>query len=709
MNRKKFLIFAIPSLLIALFSFSLSRGQLELASEKDQLLTQLIFHGLKAHYNAQNLDDAFSEKAFKNYLGILDPTKRFLTQADVDAMRAFEHKIDDEVNAGSVQLLELARTTMARRVQEAKGYADAILAQPFDFDADETYEADPDKRAYAASDAELKEVWRKSLKYQALVRYHTSLQEQEAKKKAAAEKGEAYTPKSPAEVEAEVRKQLQRTYNDIFSALGKYDDDDRLAEYLNAMVGVYDPHTEYFPPEDKENFDISMSGKLEGIGAQLQQADGEIKVSNIVPGSASWKQKELKEGDVILKVAQGEDEPVDVSDMPLKDAVKMIRGKKGTEVRLTVRKSDGMVKVIPIIRDVVILEENYAKSALIEDPARSQRYGYIKLPSFYADFQQSGGRNSADDVKLELQKLKAKGMTGLVLDLRNNGGGSLADAVEMSGLFIKKGPIVQVTSSMGEAKVWEDDDARVEWDGPLVILVNKFSASASEILSAALQDYGRAVVVGSPTTFGKGTVQRFIDLDYFLKGQAQQFKPMGSLKLTIQKFYRITGHSTQWKGVEPDIVLPDSYSFFEGEKDMDYALPWDEIKKVDYDVWATALPLKYVAKQSRKRTAKHEAFGLMAENADRLQRLRDKTLQPLHYRAYAAEQERLREEGMRFEGIRVHNDPWRVAVMPSNVDNEAMKEERQALSDAWMKEIKEDAVLEEATFIVDDLLSKAGS
>ena len=651
-SKKKVLLIATPLLVLALFSLALSQKE-ESPEDKDQVLMQLTAHGLKSHFNTQELNDEFSKEAFQEYLQILDPTKRFLTQKDIDELSQYRLQIDDEMKSGESKLLPIAREMIAERVQQAQGYAEEVLKQPFDFTIEERYEPDPEKRDFSQDQEGLREAWRKGLKYQALVRYRTSMQEQEQK-----EEGER---KSPGDIEKDVREQLKKTYGNVFDAMEKYDKDDRTAEYINAVVGIYDPHTEYLPPEDKENFDISMSGKLEGIGAQLLQSEGEIKVTRIVPGSASWKQKELKEGDVILKVAQGEEEPVDVSDMPLKDAVQLIRGKKGTEVRLTVRKSDGVVKVIPIIRDVVILEENYAKSATIDDEETERKYGYIKLPSFYADFKNRGGRNSAEDVKLELEKLKKAGVEGIILDLRNNGGGSLVDAVKMSGLFIKKGPIVQIRNSAGKSQIREDEDKSIEWDGSLVVLVNKFSASASEILSGALQDYGRAVIVGSPSTFGKGTVQQFLNLDYFLRSEYDKYKPLGSLKLTIQKFYRITGHSTQWKGVTPDVIIPDSYSYMDGEMDMEYALPWDEIEPTDYEPWPHKLPLKYIIRRSAKRVRKSEAFELIESNAERLKKLREQTEQSLNYQVFRQTQERLSEEAKKYKGIAVKGNQWSVA------------------------------------------------
>ena len=481
MNKRKFLLLLIPVVLVALFSFVKFQYKAD-QQEKNKVLTELLYRSLEqAHFDMREVNDDFSTKAFDLYLKALDGNKRFLLQEDVDKMKKFELAMDDELQSGNAELLKMSSGIIKQRLDEAKKHCMDILDKPFDFAKSEDFETDADKREFPKSQAELKEVWRKSLKYQALIRYENRISLQETQKKKPAEDGKDAAMKSNEEIEEEVRKQLVRDYNNVFDALGRLDQDDRTAEYLNAMMNVFDPHTEYFPPEDKDNFDIRMAGKLEGIGAQLSQVDGEIKVARIVPGSPSWKGKELKEGDVILKVAQGEEEPVDVSVMPLKDAVQLIRGKKGTEVRLTVKKADGVIKIISIIRDVIILEENYAKSAVIEDAESGKRYGYIKLPSFYADFSRSGGRSSGKDVELELEKLKKQNVDGIILDLRFNGGGSLSDAVKMSGLFIEEGPIVQVKTKLEKKNVHEDEDDKIQYGGPLIVMVNKFSASASEI------------------------------------------------------------------------------------------------------------------------------------------------------------------------------------------------------------------------------------
>lgn len=704
MNKKKILLLLIPAVMIGLFSFVRFQQNVD-QTEKNKILTQLLYRSLEqAHFNMRDVNDDFSSRAFNLYLKALDGNKRFFTQKDVDKLKAFEDKMDDELRDGNSELLKLSSSIINQRLGETQEYAMTILDKPFDFNKKESFETNPDKRKFADNQEGLKEVWRKTLKYQALIRYENRIATQESKKKKSAEDGTDFEMKSEATIEKEVREQLAKDYKNLFDALDKLDEDDRTAEYLNAMMKVFDPHTEYFPAEDKDNFDIRMSGKLEGIGAQLQQVDGQIKVARVVPGSPSWKGKELQEGDIILKVAQGEEEPVDVSSMPVKDAVQYIRGKKGTEVRLTVKKADGLIAVISIIRDVIILEENFAKSAVINDTKKGRKYGYLKLPSFYADFSRSGGRNSGEDVEIELQKLKKQNVDGIILDLRFNGGGSLADAVKMSGLFFEEGPVVQVKTKQDKKNVLEDDDEEVVWDGALVILVNKFSASASEILAGALQDYGRAVIVGAPSTYGKGTVQRFVPLDYYVPAQYKDVKPLGSLKLTIQKFYRITGKSTQWKGVEPDIVLPDVYSYWEGEKDAENALPWDEIGAVKFKKWEHKLNMKKLNKESSKRVAKNDVLQMINKNALRLKQRREQTNWELNYTAYKVEQEKLKAESKKFENMKGDHDEWSVKPLAGNIKNEAMAEKRKALNDDWKKEIKGDETIFEATNILDDII-----
>ncbi|MEM1136551.1 MAG: carboxy terminal-processing peptidase [Bacteroidota bacterium] len=705
--KKKILLLIIPTVIVGLFSFSFFQADM-LEKDRETILKEIIFQGLieRAHFNNVSLDDEFSENAFNAYLERLDAGKRFFIKDDIKKLSAFNDKIDNDIKGESNGLLPLSISLWKERINEAEAYCNEILKDPFNFELSDEIELDGDKREFANSKKQLKKEWQKYLKYQALVRYHNKIRTQEKKIEEAKEKGEDFMPKNNDEIEKEVREEVQRNCNNLFDRLKKRDSEDKLADYINSMLSIYGPHTEFYPPYEKEEFDIHMSGRLEGIGAQLVQIDGNIKVSRIVPGSASWKQGDLKEEDVILKVAQGIAEPVSVEDMPLKDAVTLIRGKKGSEVRLTVKKTDGRIMIIPIIRDIVILEESYAKSTLINDKETGHKIGYILLPSFYADFQRKGGRSSAEDVKKELLKLKEKNVDGIILDLRSNGGGSLKDAVDMSGLFIEEGPVVQVRSKVAKPVVYEDNYPAIIYDGPLVVMVNKISASASEILAAALQDYGRAIIVGSSTSFGKGTVQQFLELDNYLSARYKELKPLGSLKLTIQKFYRITGKSTQWKGVTPDVILPDVYEYLEvGESKLDYALPWDEVQSNDFQAWRKPLHSELLVSKSNERVSNNEIFQLIEEKALSMKEERENTLQTLNYEAFKNYQDKLDEKAQMFSKLsRVHENLSieEIAAEPDGSPDSV----RVARVNDFHKNVKEDVYIYEALQVLNDQMKE---
>ena len=613
---------------------------------RDQVVLGVMLSGLtQAHYQPEKLDDQFSQRVYDLYLKRIDVNKQLLLAPEVAQLSQFKTQIDDELKGGTHEFLDVTSALLAKRTLEIQKLYREILAKPFDFAVQESWETDPTKATYAATPAEQREQWRKMLKYQTLARL-SEMMDDEAKKKdkplAAAKVGASPATTSdkvlsPVEMEAEARKRVLKYYDDAFADLLKTDANDRLATFANAIANSYDPHTDYLAPIARDNFDIQMSGRLEGTGAQLQEDEGKLKVTDIVAGSASARQGELKVGDIILRVAQGAAEPVSVEGMRFDKAVKLIRGPKGTEVRLTVRKPDGATVVIPIIRDVVVIEETYAQSALIKQGGRT--YGYLHLPGFYADFGGKGGRSSADDVKKELAKLSKENVAGVVLDLRYNGGGSLRDAVDMGGLFVPSGPMVQVKTSRGAAQPVADTDPTVQYTGPLVVLVNKYSASASEILAAAMQDYHRAIVMGS-TTYGKGTVQQVFDLDNAVNAQAAALKPLGSLKLTIQKFYRVSGGSTQFKGVTPDITLPDALtSYAKGEQESEYPLPWDEIAPAKYTP-ANTLPasLDKLKANSAARVAASPGFKLITDATQRATERRKDTNLSLNLAAYRAQQ-----------------------------------------------------------------------
>ncbi|HEX7715139.1 MAG TPA: carboxy terminal-processing peptidase [Bacillota bacterium] len=661
--------------------------------EKERILPQLLMESLgNWHYDPVPVDDRFSKRAYTLLIKSYDYEKRFFLESDLAELQKYQNEIDDQVKQGTTDLLSRSEAIFRERISEVQAWADEILKQPFDLKATESLETDPAKLSYCKNSAELKERWRKILEYQTILRYLELIDSKDAGKAKSGSLG----PIQP-QLEQEARHDVAVSIKYTLGRMLKEDSSASLERYLNALAGSFDPHTEYFSPTKKEDFDISMTGKLEGIGAMLGQDGAYIKVVEIVPGSAAWRQQELKPEDIILKVAQGQEEPVDVTNMSADDAVKLIRGPKGTEVRLTVKKPDGRIMVIPIIRDVVVVEETYARSAVLVNKKTGKKTGYINLASFYHDFQNPRGRNSATDVRKELEKLKAAKVGGVILDLRNNGGGALEDAVQMAGLFIKSGPIVQVKSGSGRGEVYNDPDGGVVYSGPLVVLVNSYSASASEILAAALQDYHRAVVVGS-NSFGKGTVQTIIDLDQLLGNQMADLKPAGSLKITVQKFYRITGGSTQEKGVTADIQLPEVYSIPElGERSLDYSLPWDTVKSLRYSEWNQEPKIVALRQQSAARIKVDPAFRLIVNDQAKFQKISTTTLQPLNIDKIRASQQLIASESARLDQLEVKLNNIKASFPGKTGITTDSK-----LKD-WLTKVEKDCYIGEATFILNDI------
>jgi len=645
------------------------------APSKEQVLVGTIVQGLsQAHYQPERIDDAFSKRVFELALKRLDYRKKFLLQADVAQLTKYQTDIDDQTKRGTHEFLDLSTKLMAERTKQMQALAHEILAKPFTFDVEETIQTDFEKATFPANAADQREQWRKLLKYETLTRVAEMMDEQDKRHdrtrvaSLAKEPATAEPDRTPAQMEVEARKRVLKYYDEQFA--DQPDANETLANYANVIANTYDPHTEYFAPRDKAEFDIQLTGRFEGIGATLREKDGLIYIEDIVPGSASSRQGELKKGDAILRVAQGAAEPVSIEGWHTNKAVTLIRGKKGSEVRLTVKKADGSTKVIPITRDVVVVEDTYAQSAVINDPS-GVKIGYLRLPAFYADFNDNGGRSSAADVKKELAKLTAEGVKGVIFDLRNNGGGSLNDAVEMAGLFMPSGPMVQVHDSRGVTNVLNDKDPRVQYSGPLVVLVNKYSASASEILAAAIQDYKRGIIMGTTTTYGKGTVQRIIDLDEALPPELNTLKPFGSLKFTMQKFYRVTGGSTQFKGVASDIVLPDLFSYVDqGEKESDYPLKWDEIKPAAYRPWDDQPNYAKLEANSKARVAASPAFQQMSELVQSLRKRKDETVVSLKIDKYRTMQHLLKAESDKYETIQKTATP--LALAPLTADRTAL-------------------------------------
>ena len=692
MNINKSLFLIAPMLFVA-FGFYLKSQD-----EGEDILLKAVTASLQgAHYDPAVIDDEFSEKAYKLYLKNIDANKRLLSKADVKQLDKFEKEIDDEIKNGTYDLFNVSLKIVNKQTTLTEQFFEDILAQPFDFTVNEEVDFDEDI-PYAKNDKELKDRWRTYLKYNVLTKLYA---DQLAQEKAQEKSDTIFTPEPFDTLEYNARKSVLKTHRDYYARLKRLERKDRLSMYINSITAVYDPHTNYFPPADKENFDIQMSGQLEGIGAQLQEKDGYIKITNIIPGGPSSLQGDLQANDLILKVKQEGGEAVNIVDWRIDDAVKIIRGKKGTKVTLTVRKPDGAEQDITITRDVVILEETYAKSLLLNDKD-NVKTGYIYLPSFYADFRNPRGRFSWKDVKAEVEKLKTAGVKGIILDLRNNGGGSLDDVVKMGGLFIDEGPIVQVKVKGRKPQVLADRYAGAEWDGALVIMINEFSASASEIMAAAMQDYGRAVIVGSSSSHGKGTVQRFLNLNQTIRNK--NIPDLGSIKLTIQKFYRINGDATQLKGVSSDILLPDNYMYIKtGEEEQDYPMAWDQIESASYDSKIYQVK-KSVFETSKARVQSNETFKLIEENARRWEKQRESRKYPLSIAKYALREENQKAEGEKFEILnKLEISGFEVTNITSDLDRIKTEESRVKINDNWIKSILKDPYVYESLQIIEDL------
>ncbi len=668
--------------------------------KKNLVLMDLLKRSVEeGHFNPVAIDDEYSKKVYNLFIEQLDPLKRFFTEEDMAEMKKYELQLDNEFKDYNTNFFELAYHILQKRLQQIEDFYPDILKQPFSFEEEEFIEMDPDKRQYPKNDEELRKAWEQMLKYEVLNWLTDKMEQQE---KAIARADTSFTAKTLDQLETEAREKINKRYADWFHEMNKLEKADRFADYLNCLVSVFDPHTNYFPPKDKEDFDIQFSGQLEGIGATLQSKDGYITVVSIVPGGPAWKQGELEVNDKIIKVAQESGEPVDITDWRVDKAVQLIRGKKGTIVKLTVRKLNGVEKEIAIQRDIVIIEETYAKSAIVEDTLTGGKVGYIFLPSFYANFEDPNGRSSSRDMLQEVEKLKNAGVQGIIIDLRGNGGGSLQDAIEIAGIFIDQGPVVQVKGRMGNPRVYGDPQPGIVYEGPLVIMVNPISASASEILAAALQDYHRAIITGTSKTFGKGTVQRFFNLDDLARG-FDEVKPLGSLKLTIQKFYRIDGGSTQLKGVTPDIIMSDPYTYLEiGESELKYPMEWTQVNAANYSTFNNEYLFTSLKKASNDRIKNDKRFQMLDEHARQIKTRRDKTLIPLKMEDFKRQNDENLEQSKAFD--KLMKDTLSLKSTPLSVDLQRIGSDTTKINilKKWTKGLRTDPYLLESVRIVRD-------
>lgn len=679
---------------------------------KEKVAAQIMLSRLDDwHYRPQDLNDDLSKRIFKLFLERLDYRKEFFLKSDIENFQKYSDKFDDELKIASEALVDEMYQVLDERIAQVRTFYPELLQKEFKFSEETIMELDPEKREFKNNLDDLKSYWEQNIRLQISSEYLDLLEKKAREGKDDKEADEEPYPDYfwDSNLEKEAREVVERRLKRAFDRMLEQRREDRMAVFLSCVANSFDPHTEFFPPQSKEDFDIGLTGTLEGIGAVLQEDDGYIRVKEIVPGGAAWRQKELGEEDLILEVAQGEEEPVSVVEMRVRDAVKLIRGKKGTEVRLTVKKPNGETKVIPIIREVVVMEESYAKAAVIENQELNKRFGYIYLPTFYHD-PAEGGRDSAQDIKNALIQLKEKQVDGVILDLRNNGGGLLDDAVKMAGLFFKEGPVVQVRDRVEQGKVLEDTDPEETFDGDLLVMINVRSASASEIVAAALQDYGRAIVVGSKSSFGKGTVQMFLDLDRYLRFRFQNLRPLGALKLTIQTFYRINGDSTQYRGVESDIVLPDIYTAMEiGERELEYSLPFNEVAPVSYEKWDKInYDLELLRSNSAKRVESSEAFSKIIQEAELLKTRKEDTLKSIRLEDLYADRKRVHEQSRELDEVRGEQEHIVVNALPSLESNKESLPERLEQLNEWSENVNKDIYIEEAMKILSDMISQKG-
>ena len=696
---KKNIIIISLTFILGLASCSFTSSNFD-QTDKDKLLLQLISYVLdQGHFVEKEINDDFSRKVFNEYLNIIDPYKRYFYKSDIEEFKKYEDQLDDKFINAEIDFFDLTYNRGQKRFNESKLVYKEILNNPFDYQIDENFNADFESLDYVKDKSEMKDRWRKQLKFSSIETYNALLEDQENE----LEDNPSHKTKSNIEIELEARESTLKTLNEMYDFYGDITRSDWFSFYINSFVEQYDPHTIYYNPEAKDRFDVDMSGNYAGIGARLSKKFDKIEVVEIISGGPAWRQNLLEVGDIILKVRQNdqdEAESTSILGMPISDAVKLIKGPKGTNVILTIKKVDGEVLDLKIKRDIVLLEETYVRSSIVSKD--ENLYGFINLPKFYIDFDNSTSRDAARDVKKEIIRLKNLGVKGLVLDLRNNGGGSLKTVVEMAGLFIQEGPIVQVRSMDKESQILRDKDRSIIWEGPLVILVNEFSASASEILAAAMQDYKRAIIIGSKQTYGKGTVQNVFDLNKMVKRNT--IGDLGALKFTTQKYYRINGGSTQLEGVKSDIVVPDKYTYVDfGEKDQENPLEWDKIDPVSYEPWKTFFDYNKSIQASKNRMNSSEFISLIDDNAKWIKSIRDRDIYTLNYRKFKKDLLLNEEKVKKYKRLSDYSSDLTFKSLPYEMDLIAKDSSLGEKRERWHKNLSKDIYVNESLNVLNDL------
>ena len=689
--------FLLLFLLVSSISFANLKITNDQDPEKDKVLISVLNYMLtKGHYNQKELNDDFSEMVFNNFIADLDPSKRYFTKIDIKEFSKYKYQIDNQLKESDIAFYSLVYGRFLEKIKNAKNYYNAILKKPFNYKKDEVIDLDFKAIDYAKTEKELLNFWRKQLKLQTI----DNIQDQENLDEEEFKKDQSFKKRSFSTLEKKARADVMESMENLYIRIDELEHRDWFSTYLNSITEAFGPHTIYMPPNIKESFDQDMSGKVEGIGARLQKKGIYTHIVELVSGGPAWKQGDLEDGDIILKVAQENEDPVDIVGMRLDDAIKFIKGPKDTKVSLTVKKKiDGSTQVITITRDIVQLEETFVKSSVVEKDGK--KYGVIDLPKFYINFDDRNFRDSAKDMEKEIERLKEENVEGLLIDLRNNGGGSLDTAIKIAGLFVDKGPVVQVKYRNETPIVKQDVDNRIQWKGSLVLLVNELSASASEIFAAAMQDYNRAVILGGNQTYGKGTVQNILPINKFYPNYKND---LGYLKMTIQKFYRINGGSTQVEGVYSDIAMPTRFSYMKyGERDLEGALPWDKVPQASYSQVNTYSNFSDVVTTSIERINKDPKFQLIDEYAKWLKKVQDDSSFSLNYKEYQKESKLSDAYAEKFKsvfkyqsGLAFNSPSYELPLFEANKD---LKEKR----DAWHKNLSKDLYISEALNVLSEL------
>ncbi len=695
MKRLPLLLLMLAGLIFLAFN-TLGTGTAIPPSKYERILQSVGEILTQGHFSPKDINDNFSQKVYKKYFEDIDPEKNIFLSEDIEKLKKYEKRIDDEIKGAPVEFFLEVSKIFDKRVEDAAKIYKDVLAKPFDFSTNETIVTDSKKLQFAKNNSQLEDYWRKRLKYLALDRF-AELQDIREKNKGK----EGFIIQTDVELEKEARGKVVKIINRMFERYRlKFNNDDKFNVFVNTITQTMDPYTEFFPPMEKRYFDEQLSGRFSGIGASLTYEEGNIKIASLLTGSPAWKSQQIEVGDFIMKVAQGSDSATELTGYVVEDAVKLIRGKKGTTVTLTLKKKDGSLKNVQLVRDVIEQDETFSRSAIINNG--TTKTGYIFLPEFYANFDDPNGRRSGEDVKKEIKKLKEARVDGIVIDLRSNGGGSLYDVVQMVGLFIEDGPIVQVKDREGKPMVMRDKDNAVLYDGPLAVMVNEFSASASEIFAAAIQDYGRGIVIGSTSTFGKGTVQRSIGLDpasNFMSSNSE----LGSLKLTLQKFYRINGGSTQLRGVTPDVVIPDQYEYLRfRERDNENALPWDEINNAAYKVWNGGFDLQTIKNLSNSRISNNPVFQKIKQNTELLSKHNDKEYS-LQIDKFKNEQKLIRSAVKQIDTLLRLDKELSIAYLQEDVDRRSNDKDKNDRYNQWLKNLSKDIYLDQAVKVIGDI------